>query len=257
MIELSLQQSWRRRTAADRVGLMTTRFRRYELRTTDADAARGFYAKLLGHERAIVWPLHEQARARGAVAHWLGSIEVASAQDLERASAGFVERGATLLGPTRPTPGGGQVSVLRDPGGAIVAVATHAASELVPTVDVSWHALNTNDLPSAIANYGALFGWNVDREPRTGPGGAFHEFRWDEASRDSAGAMSDIAGRPEVHPHWLYFFDVPSLDSAVEWTRQAGGTAMNPVETPAGDRISVCEDPQRAAFGILERKRAS
>jgi hypothetical protein len=78
---------------------MTTRFCRYELRTTDGEAAGRFYAELFGHARAIVWPLHEQARARGVTPHWLGSIGVEDLQRLERASEELVKRGATVLGP--------------------------------------------------------------------------------------------------------------------------------------------------------------
>src|SRR5882672_3356246 len=95
------------------------KFCRFDLRTTDADAARVFYARILGHDRAVIWPLHEQALARGARPHWLGQIGV---EDAERVAASFVERGATQLGPTRPTPDGGEAVVLRDPGGALVAV---------------------------------------------------------------------------------------------------------------------------------------
>ena len=62
-------------------------FARYDLRTTDPDAARRFYAVVLGldfdapaaadePETLAVWPLHDQARARGAPAHWLGNIGV-------------------------------------------------------------------------------------------------------------------------------------------------------------------------------------
>jgi uncharacterized protein len=231
---------------------MTFPFYRYELRTTDADAAREFYAKLLGHDRAIVWPLHEEARARGAVPHWLGSIGVDDVQQLERITGEFVGRGATMLGPVRPAGDGRHAAVLRDPGGAIVGITTRPASGLAPTVDVSWHVLNTNHLSDAIVNYQTLFGWAITAEPSTGPHGAFHEFRWDTAQRHSAGAMSDIAGRPGVHPHWLFFFNVQSVDAAIAMIRASGGSATDPIPAPTGARIAICEDAQRAAFGIVE-----
>jgi predicted enzyme related to lactoylglutathione lyase len=228
---------------------MTNRFCRYELRTLDDDAARQFYARLLGHERAIVWPLHEQARARGARPHWLGSIGV---EDLPRVSEEFVKRGATVLAPARVTRDGGMATVLRDPGGAILGLVT--TSECAATVDVSWHALNTNDVTAAIANYRALFDWKIADEPLKSPWGNVHELWWNATEHESAGAMADITDRPQVHPHWLFFFDVDALDAAVELTRQAGGTATDPIEARAGRRISICEDPQGAAFGLMERR---
>lgn len=229
---------------------MTNRFCRYELRTIEVDQAREFYRELLGHDKAVVWPLHEQARARGAVPHWLGSIGVGDLQQLERTSEELLRRGATSMGPIFETSDGRHASVLRDPGGAIVGLTTPPAPEHV--VDVSWHVLNTNDVAAAIANYKAVFGWTIAAQPLTGPHGSFHPFSCG-SSESSAGAMSDIAGRPNVHPHWLFFLNVASVDTAVELTRRAGGTATDPIETPAGDRIAICEDPQRAAFGLMER----
>jgi predicted enzyme related to lactoylglutathione lyase len=141
--------------------------------------------------------------------------------------------------------------VLRDPGGAILGLTTGAALAPGPAPGVSWHVLNTNHVDDAVVNYRELFGWSIS-EASAGPFGAFHEFRWDHAEQDGAGVMSDIAGRPGVHPHWLFFFDVASLDSAVEWTRTAGGSATDPIGMSTGRRIAICEDPQKAAFGIIE-----
>ena len=89
---------------------------RFELRTTDADAARAFYGSILGHERSVIWPLHEQALARGARPHWLGQIGV-EGSDFDRVADAFVARGATRLGPTLLRADGSQTAVLRDPGG--------------------------------------------------------------------------------------------------------------------------------------------
>lgn len=231
---------------------MTSRFCRYELRTIEVDAARDFYARLLGHDRAVVWLLHEQARARGAMPHWLGSIEVDDLQHLERTSEELVRRGATLLAPPREAGDGRHACVLRDPGGAIVGLTTRNASA-PESVAVAWHALNTNDIAAAIANYRDSFGWSITEKPLEGPTGTLHEFRWEATDEHSAGVMAGNEGRPGVHPHWLFFLDVESLDAAIAWTRTAGGTASDALTTPAGARIAICEDPQRAAFGIIER----
>src|SRR5258706_1584597 len=111
-----------------------TKFFRFDLRTTDADAARAFYAKILGHDRAVIWPLHEQALARGARPHWLGYLGVA---DVERATAELVERVAMRLGPTPPTGDGGPAVVPRDPRGAAAALAGPPAT-LWAGVEAHW-----------------------------------------------------------------------------------------------------------------------
>ena len=231
------------------------KFSRYELRTTDAEAARSFYAKVLGHDRAIVWPLHEQALARGAQPHWLGSVVAEDVEAVERTAAAFVTRGATPLGPTRPTSYGGKAAVLRDPGGAIFAVATPPPDNLETGVEVLWHVLNTKDVASAATNYRDLFGWEVSDRIEKVANVAFRQFAWGEGGL-SVGAFADIAGRPGVHPHWLFFFEVDSLDAAIAAARAGGGLVLDPVVAPSGERVCVCDDPQGAAFGFRERSKA-
>jgi predicted enzyme related to lactoylglutathione lyase len=227
-----------------------TMFCRFDLRTTDASAARAFYTQILGHDRAVIWPLHEEALAKGARPHWLGQLGV---DDVEGVAAAFEKRGAMRLGPTRPGRHGGEVAVLRDPGGALVAVGTPPANA-EHAVDVGWYVLNTNDAPRAIANYGELFGFAIEGAAKVGPHGAFHPFAW-SAGGERVGAIADVAPRPGVHPHWLFFFDVDALEPAVEAARAAGGLALDPIVLPSGDRACVCDDPQGAAFGVRERRR--
>jgi predicted enzyme related to lactoylglutathione lyase len=229
-----------------------TKFFRFDLRTTDADGARAFYTKILGHDRAVIWPLHEQALARGAKPHWLGQLGL---EDVERAAAAFIARGGTPLGPTRPNAeGDGQMAVLRDPGGAIVAVATSPAPNAEARVDVVWHVLNTNDAARAKINYADMFGWELTDHVDAGAHGAFQQFAW-KAGGESVGAIGDIAGRSGVHPHWLFYFEVDALDVAIAATRDAGGIVLDSMVLPSGARICVCDDPQGAAFGLRERRR--
>jgi len=228
-------------------------FCRVELRTTDVNAARAFYATLFGHDRAAIWLLHEQARARGAVPHWLGHINVGDTARLAAVTNEFVTRGAVQLGPALATDDRGHFTVLRDPGGAIVALAAPPQPGSAPVLEVAWSVLNTNNVAVARANYRALYGWDIAESATVGPHGAYHEFSSSAAASARVGALADIAGRPGVHAHWLHFFRTESLDDAVAATRRAGGTALDLTPGPSGARIAVCEDPQGAAFGLIER----
>lgn len=220
------------------------KFCRYELRTTDVAAAREFYATLLGEAPTIV-PLPEQAAARGARPHWLGHLGV---DDVERTVSAFVERGATRLGPTRATAGGGEVAIVRDPGGAVVALATPSAPV---RDDIVWHGLNTTDLARAAASYCELFGWHMTGRLDLGSLGVFHQFAWSPGGA-SVGSIADIAGRPGVHPHWLFQFRAAALAPALAVVRAAGGLVVGPFVLPDGGRIAVCDDPQGAAFALRE-----
>jgi predicted enzyme related to lactoylglutathione lyase len=221
-----------------------------ELRTTDAGAARAFYRRIFGHDRAVIWPLHEQALARGARPHWLGGLGV---PDVARAAAAFEERGAMRLGPTQQR-SDGAIAALRDPGGAIVAVSTPPSGG-GGGFEPAWYMLNTNDADRAIANYRELFGWEIQRRVELSQG-VFHEFAW-EAGGPSVGGITDITGMPGRHPHWLFFFHVDALDPAIEATCAAGGLALDPIALPSGERVCVCDDPQGAAFALIEARRSA
>ena len=226
------------------------RFFRLQLRTTDVPAARAFYTELLGKGGANtnIVPLPEQAAARGAPAHWLGYISV---ENVDEAVRSFVERGAAQLGPIHPTPDGGRVAILRDPGGAIVAVATAPAAASAPQPEVAWQQLYAANAQQTATAYCDLFGWRLtDRHDLRGLG--VHQEFTCRADAPGTGSVMDIAGLTGIHSHWLFHFRVPALAPALEVVRKAGGVVIGPIELPNGDRIAVCEDPQRAAFALRE-----
>lgn len=222
-------------------------FCRFELRTTNVAAARAFYAAVLGEDGADIVPLPAEAAARGACPHWLGHIGVA---DVERAVAALVERGATRLGPTRATADGGSVAIVRDPGNAVVALTTPPTRPA--RGKVLWHGLNTSDLARALTSCCEVFGWQLTERLDLGRLGVHHQFAWQPGGA-SVGSISDITGRPGIHPHWLFHFGVAALEPALAAVRAAGGLVLEPVVLPSGVRIAVCDDPQGAAFALCER----
>lgn len=225
-----------------------TPFVRIQLRTSDVASARSFYGSVLGAQTLHVVPLHEQAVARGARPHWLGFLDVG---DVERASGAFIARGAMSLGPKWVNPEGLEAAVVRDPGGAIVALARPEPDAAPLTPKVGWFGLHTSDVERAKSDYGALFGWVVDDAVDYGGLGVLHPFAY-AAGHPAVGAMSDIRDRPGVHAHWLFSLRVPSLDAAVDAVRAGGGLVIGPMALPSGARVAVCDDPQGAAFALCE-----
>lgn len=222
-----------------------TRFSRYLLRTTDVGAAAAFYDTVLERRGDGILPLHTDAIARGARPHWLGHIRVRELGGIEALAARFIERGAIRLG---PAPGIADFVVLRDPGGALVALSD---SPTESSSGVVWHQLNTQDPGGAAENYATLFGWAFPAELDLGRLGRHQGFAFG-AGEASIGIFSSVDGRPEVHEHWLFFFAVPSLDAALGRVLQHGGKAIGPIELPKGVRLAACDDPQGAAFGLIE-----
>ena len=229
-----------------------SRFFRYQLRTTDVAAAHAFYARVLGVDDATIVPLHEEALSRGARPHWLGFLDF-TPREVDVASLALVERGGQPLGPKWLNPEGLEAQVVRDPGGAVVALArSHRQHGGGATEhDIAWHILNTRDVELAKANYTEAFGWHFLEPLKLEDGGVLHPFAWTHGGPE-VGAFYDIAGRPEVHPHWLFHFRVPSLGEALTAVKKGGGLAIGPLTLPSGDAIAVCDDPQGAAFALLE-----
>jgi len=222
---------------------MTTSFVRYRLRTTHVDAARAFYDAILDEGAGEVFPLEEQALARGARPHWLGHL--AAAHVVETASA-FVAHGATQLGPTIATSEAGMVAVVRDPGGAVVAFTDGPPA---PRGDVVWHLLNTSDRDRAVATYRDVLGMSVRAAQDLGALGVFEDFAWAPDGAD-VGSITDITGKAGRHAHWLFQFRVRELDRKLAHVRSADGLVLDPLVLPSGERLAVCDDPQGGAFSL-------
>jgi predicted enzyme related to lactoylglutathione lyase len=234
-------------------------FCRYDLRTTDPDAARSFYSEVVGLDFTgapsskepppiAVWLLHEQARARGAPPHWLGQIGVG---DVDATVARLLELGSERLGPTvRASDGAAFVSV-RDPSGAVVAV--RASTGSARGAPVAWHQLHTRDLDRSWAMYSELFGWtHTETLDVADPVGGHRMFAWEDSGK-SVGSMANTARWPGVHPHWLFYFPVTDIEDAVARVQARGGRLVaSPAVLTHGDRIAPCEDPQGAAFGLRQ-----
>lgn len=218
--------------------MISPRFVRHTLRTIDVAAAAAFYDAVLGaHDHPIV-PLHEQARARGARPHWLGRVGSDHPGTIEAALRTMEEAGAQRLG---PHPEGGVV--LREPGGALLAV---GGPQAPAATGVGWHVLRTPDPEAAASLYGAAFGWTLGA-PGAIDGVTHHS--WSAAAGEPP--FGSLAGLAEgVHPQWMVFFAVPSLDDAIAAVRGHGGLALDPSEV-GGRRFVACDDPQGAAFGLV------
>ena len=234
-------------------------FCRYALRTTDVDAARRFYDEAIelslpleGRSAAShleAWPLHERARALGVPAHWLGQLTV---DDVDRSANRLVTLGAEGLGPAVHAPDGTHYAALRDPFGAVIAV---RAGELGPAdadSRVAWHQLHTRDAAQSWAMYTELFGW-VHLETIEDPDleGGHRLFAWRDGS-EAIGSVGNTARQAGVHSHWLFYFAVTDVAVSVARVRALGGTALQPRELAGGRYLAACEDPQGAAFGLIQ-----
>lgn len=222
----------------------TRAFTHFVLRTTDAPAARAFYAAVLGHERSAIVPLHEQALARGARPHWLGQIEV---DDVDSTARAFLRAGAEALGPKGVFPDGRRFAVFRDPGGAIVGITSPSVPE--ETHGVIGHQLHSLDPTRTEHAYGDAFGWRVTSRTHDATHGELLGLAGAGADGDIA-TLVDIRGEAGRHAHWLFHLRVSDLDRAAATVRAEGGLVLGPFLLRTGERLAVCDDPQGAAFAL-------
>jgi hypothetical protein len=96
---------------------MSSRFCRYELRTTNVSAATDFYAALFGRRDLIIPELPVSAQTRGAPAHWLGYLSTTELGGSIVALQRWNDHGAMPVGARV-----GNGAVVRDPGGAMLAL---------------------------------------------------------------------------------------------------------------------------------------
>jgi len=222
-------------------------FCRFDLRTTDMDAARAFYTELLGEElwgpELGVAPLPPPLVSLGVPPHWLGRV---GTDDVEGSVARFIARGARQRGPMHRYPDGSVFAIVRDPAGAVLALGTEQPSSRPSPV--VWHQLVSDDHTRSMALYRDLFGWTATTRGELPEGRHQQLFAWDESGND-VGGMSDTVSLPRVHPQWLYFFGVSDLEAALAHVRALGGLTLPPNHTPAGD-FAACDDPQGGAFGL-------
>jgi predicted enzyme related to lactoylglutathione lyase len=230
---------------------MNPRFVRLLHRARDVAAARTFYAAVLGAGDLEIVPLPESAAARGAPSHWLGAIAV---EDVAQAQTQLVARGATQLGPVQ-TDARGAFAVLRDPGGALVALTTPTTSTMPSAAPLRpatvWSHLDARDAESTFGVYAALFGWRSTERIELGSAGSMMRFSWEARGR-SVGSYADLASRPGLHPHWLFYFLVASLDDAVRAVHAHRGVVLADVVTPNGARVVVCDDPHGGGFALSD-----
>lgn len=236
----------------------TKRFFRYELRTTDVASAQPFYREVLGLDlepgtpgTLEVAPLHERALAAGARPHWLGHVALGASSEVDALLRRLVESGASQLGPMQQRPDGERHAIVRHPLGAMLALSS--ASALPADHRVAWHQLATTELAGAVALYSDLFGWSA-REKTVLPDGygTSVAFGWDDAG-EVVGGMADSAKRPEVHTQWLFHFAVADVEAARAAVVAHGGLALPALTLPDGRKVAACDDPQGAAFGILQK----
>ena len=225
-----------------------------ELHTTDIDAAKAYYAALLGWrfqaeqatrfawgDGAGVYHLIEaggeihggMAPLGGGGAHWLAYVQV---QDVEAALDEAEKLGATVIRAAFDVPGVGVNAVIADPGGARIGLSAPSYDYPYPAGVFLRDHLFTDDPARAASFYKDLFGWTL-------PAGGAAE-----------GALG-VSARPADcdASFWAPVLAVPNVNTALARATALGGVGRSRTGAPYEDRFALTADPQGAVFGLEAR----
>jgi predicted enzyme related to lactoylglutathione lyase len=238
-----------------------------DLQTTDQNAAKTFYAGLFG------WTYDDQPMPQGAVYSMamLGNEPVAAIapQSPEMAAAGAPTAWNTYLAVdsaddavAKVEAAGGQIAMapfdvmdagrmafIIDPGGAAVALwqaGNHIGATLVNEPGtVIWNELITTD-SSVTSFYAQVLGLTTSiMDMGTGQYTVF------EAGGAQVGGTT-APQMPGVPNHWHVYFAVADADATAAKITELGGSILaEPFDSPVG-RMAVAQDPQGAAFSIIQ-----
>jgi hypothetical protein len=250
------------------------RFLWYELMTTDMEAAKAFYTKVVGWRTedasmpgmaytlftsggisvSGLMGLPETAKQMGGKPSWIGYVGV---DNVDAATKRIKQLGGAVHVPPQDISNISRFSVVADPQMASLALLQWLKPRYEKPADLSapgrvgWHELVAADRETAFAFYGELFGW----QKATSDGGAKGAYQLFSAGGQTMGGMVTKPAAVPV-PFWLYYFNVADIEAAANRVKAGGGEILEgPLALSVDSWIVRCTDPQGAMFA-LEGKRS-
>jgi predicted enzyme related to lactoylglutathione lyase len=239
-----------------------------ELATSDAAAARDFYARLFGWnvevspdpqyggygiaklndaDTAGITP-KQSPEAPNAWGLYIGTDDVdATARKVEAA-------GGTIVAAPFDVGDQGRMAVFQDPSGAFISVwkASQMRGFQTGTPNAfGWAELNARGADRAVPFYSQVFGWTTRRSEMAAGQPPYTEFLLDGDSVAGAWEMNP-AIPPDVPSYWQVYFVVDDVDAAFRKALDLGSTEMVEPQDFPGGRFAILADPQGASFGLLK-----
>ena len=256
---------------------MANAFIWYELMTTDAAAAKAFYAAVVGWETEDLGGPHNgytlfkaggrgvgglmtlpaEACEKGGSPAWAGYVAVA---DADAAAKRIEAAGGVILRAPEDIPEVGRFAVVADPHSATFMLLTPSPRDDVPPPvprmtrgHIGWHELYAADGDAAFAFYSDQFGWRESAAMDMGAMGTYRLWSVDEGE-PVGGMMTKPPQMPK--PAWNFYFVVDGVDAAAARIADNGGRVTNgPMEVPDGSWIVMGLDPHGASFALVSEKR--
>lgn len=243
-----------------------------DLASSDAEDAKRFYTSLFGwttldlplpmggtytmlqqdgKDVAGLSSLMPDQMAAGSPSRWSSYISV---EDADAMTEKALAAGATLVAPVFDVMDSGRMSVLQDPGGAVVCLwqpQKHIGAQLVNIPNaLVWNELVTREPEKSRAFYTQVFGWDTEVQDDNGSPVPYTNFK--NKGRMAAGMMPMTEEWTGVPPHWSIYIAVEDAAATAARAQSLGGSIVTDA-FEGGDvgTIAVLRDPQGAVFNVI------
>lgn len=204
-----------------------------------------------GHNVAGLGAMPPEMREHGMPSVWNSYVNVDSVDALVPR---ITELGGTVMGEPMDVMDSGRLLLFSDPTGAVVGAwqpDQHIGAGLVNTVGaMCWNELATRNPETAMAFYSGLFGWVFSKTE------GMDYWSFTNNGRMNGGVVKMTAEWGEMPPHWMTYFTVADLDTAMTEAIILGGRVLNgPIESQGVGRFAVIHDPAGAVCTIIQLER--
>lgn len=240
-----------------------------ELSTSDPAAAKRFYSSLFGwtvvdnpmgpdmvytrlqlggRDAAALYNQMKEQRDQGIPPNWMVYVTVANADDSAKK---VKELGGSVLQEPFDVMSYGRMAVCADLDRAVFAVwqpGTHIGVQVANEPGaLSWCELATNDTARAGRFYAGLFGWGLKTRED------FPYVELMQGDRPIGGLFPMDEQMKGIPPYWGVYFQVADCDAAAAKARSLGGKVhFGPKDIPSVGRFAMLQDPQGAAFSVIQ-----
>ena len=242
-----------------------------DLSSSDAQGSRDYYSKVFGWKVEVnpdpqyggyaMAQLNGKdvagigpAMSPGAPTAWTVYIGVKNADETAKKAT---EAGGKVIAPVMNIGSQGRMLVIQDPSGGVLGAwepgEMKGAGVMQAPNSMVWAELNSRGVDQAIPFYKEVFGWTEKKSEMPEGQPPYSEFQQHGESVGGATAMNPMVPA-EVPSYWLAYFGSDNVDKKYEEALAAGGKEMLPPMDFPGGRFAIVQDPQGAAFGILDFK---
>ncbi len=204
-----------------------------------------------GDDIAAMYEMDQEQVTAGVPSYWLAYITV---DNVDECALKAQSLGAEIIAGPHDVMDAGRISMIKDPGGATVALwqgNAHKGCKRVEELNTPyWYEMATRDTKVSKDFYCSLLGWQSETKPMDNMQYTLFLVN----GKPIAGMLEMTKEWPaDIPAHWMIYFAVENCDTAIKKAVELGGQVCVPAtDVPDVGRFSVICDPQGAVFSVIQ-----